>query len=250
MPKIALVTGASRGIGRAIAITLAETGIAVAVHYNTSADSAVDTVTLIQEKGGIAFAVQGDISTLTGIEKLYQELDNQLTKQFGDTKFDILVNNAGALAIATIEETDEKTFDEIVAVNLKAPFFITQKAISRLRDGGRIINISSSVSRIAVPFYAIYAPTKGALNTLTILLAKQLGERGITVNAIEPGLTKTELVANLVSNSELTESVVNMTALGRLGQPQDIADIAAFLASDKSRWITGQIIDAGGGFHL
>lgn len=250
MSKIALVTGASRGIGRAIAIALAEAGIAVAVHYNNSADQAVETVKLIQEKGAIAFTVQGDISTLTGIEKLYQELDSQLIEQFGDNKFDILVNNAGILAIATIEETDEKTFDEMVAVNMKAPFFITQKAISRLRDGGRIINISSGVSRIAVPFYAIYAPTKGALNTLTILLAKQLGERGITVNAIEPGLTPTELVANLVSNSEVTESVVNMTALGRLGQPQDIADIAAFLASDKSRWITGQIIDAGGGFHL
>lgn len=250
MPKIALVTGASRGIGRAIAIALGEAGIAVAVHYNNSADSAVETVKLIQEKGAIAFTVQGDISTLTGIEKLYQELDNQLTKQFGDNKFDILVNNAGALAIATIEETDEKTFDEIVAVNMKAPFFITQKAIPRLRDGGRIINISSSVTRIAVPFYAIYAPTKGALNTLTILLAKQLGERGITVNAIEPGLTQTDIIKKLPNYSELVKSVVSTTALGRLGQPQDIADIAAFLASDKSRWITGQIIDAGGGLHL
>ncbi len=250
MPKIALVTGASRGIGRAIAIALAETGTVIAVHYNNSADQAVETVKLIQEKGGIAFTVQGDVSTLTGIEKLYQELDSELTKQFGDTKFDILVNNAGALAIATIEETDEKTFDEIVAVNMKAPFFITQKAIPRLRDGGRIINISSSVTRIAFPLYAIYAPTKGALNTLTILLAKQLGERGITVNAIEPGLTQTDIIKNLPNYSELVKSVVSMTALGRLGQPQDIADIAAFLASDKSRWITGQIIDAGGGLHL
>ncbi|MBW4505565.1 MAG: SDR family oxidoreductase [Scytonematopsis contorta HA4267-MV1] len=250
MTKIALVTGASRGIGRAIAIALAETGIVVAVHYNNSSDLALDTVNTIVGKGGTAFTIQGDVSKLTGIDKLYQELDSQLTERFGENKFDILVNNAGALAFATIEETNEETFDEIVAVNLKAPFFIIKKALSRLRDGGRIINISSGVTRVAFPTYAIYAPTKGALNTLTMLLAKQLGERGITVNAIEPGLTQTDMVKQLKISEELTNSVVSVTALGRIGQPQDIADVAAFIASDKSRWITGQIIDAGGGFHL
>jgi 3-oxoacyl-[acyl-carrier protein] reductase len=251
MPKIALVTGASRGIGRSIALRLAVDGIKIAVHYNNNLAAATEVVKLIEEQGGIAFTIQGDVSTITGIDSLYQNLDKKLDNNFGTNEFDILVNNAGTVGFATIENTDEEMFDNIFDINFKAPFFIIQKALQRLRNGGRIINISSNVTHVAFPLYAAYAPSKGALNTLTLLLAKQLGERNITVNAIEPGLTITDMTKPLMNNNvEIKQSVINMTALGRLGQPEDIADVAAFLASDNARWLTGQIIDAGGGFHL
>lgn len=250
MQKVALVTGASRGIGRVIAQNLAKNGITVAVHYASNSDQALLVAQTIQSAGGTAFTVQGDIGSLSGIDHLYQELDRELVNRFGNAQFDILVNNAGIAPPSTIENTDEETFDRVFAVNLKGPFFIIQKALPRLRDGGRIINISTSAARQAFPSLAAYSPTKGAINTLTLLLAEHLGPRNITVNAIAPGLTETEMVAEMVGSAEIKQLFVNTTALRRLGQPEDIADVVAYFASDASRWVTGQIIDATGGYRL
>ncbi|MRQ29483.1 SDR family NAD(P)-dependent oxidoreductase, partial [Bacillus anthracis] len=181
--KVALVTGASRGIGRAIAKRLANDGALVAIHYGNRKEEAEETVYEIQSNGGSAFSIGANLESLHGVEALYSSLDNELQNRTGSTKFDILINNAGIGPGAFIEETTEQFFDRMVSVNAKAPFFIIQQALSRLRDNSRIINISSAATRISLPDFIAYSMTKGAINTMTFTLAKQLGARGITVNA-------------------------------------------------------------------
>lgn len=247
--KVALVTGASRGIGRAIALRFAHAGALVAVHYAQNRDAATEVVDKIKAAGGKAFSVQAQLSDLDSVIQLYAALDQALTEQIGTHQFDILVNNAGILSRGAIEEVTEKLFDEAIAVNLKAPFFLIQKALPRLRDGGRIINLSSGVTQVATPGVIAYAAAKGAINTVTRTLAAQLGKRGITVNAIAPGVTETDM-ANWVRNPESQAFIAGKTALGRVGQSDDIADVALFLASPDSRWITGQYLDVSGGFNL
>ncbi|MFB7816490.1 SDR family oxidoreductase [Paenibacillus chitinolyticus] len=248
--KTALVTGASRGIGKAIAKRLAHDGAWVAVHYGRDKKAAEQTVAEITESGGRAFSVQADLGSMMGVERLFEQLDTLTIKHTGSTSLDILVNNAGIGTQGSIETTTEKQFDELIAVNIKAPFFIIQKALPRLRTGGRIVNISSAETRIAFPASIAYGLTKGALNTMTLPLAKQLGERGITVNTILPGYTETDINAEILSDPSVREYAVGMTALGRLGHVSDIADAAAFLASEDSRWVTAQILDVSGGIRL
>ncbi|MFD1775162.1 SDR family oxidoreductase [Paenibacillus rhizophilus] len=248
--KIALVTGGSRGIGRGIALRLAEDGALVAVHYGNRSDAADDVVRIIEEQGGQAIAIGAGLETVAGAKQLIQSLEEALLHHAGEARFDILVNNAGIGTSKSFEETTEEAFDEVFAVNVKAPFFLVQQALPMLRSGGCIINISSGVTRIAYPHIMAYNLTKGAINTFTLHLAQLLGPRGITVNAVLPGIVDTDVNASWLHTPEGQKHASEMSAFGRVGQPSDIADIVAFLSSSDSRWITGQMVDATGGSHL
>lgn len=248
--KTALVTGASRGIGRAIALRLAEEGAIVGIHYGKNREAGEDVVHEIERKGGTAFTVGAAFGTSNAVEHLFESLDTRLKQLTGDDHFDILVNNAGIALAAPIEETTEQAFDEIMEINVKTPFFLIQHALPRLRDGGRIINLSSATTRISLPGLPAYSMTKGAISTLTLTLSTQLGPRGITINAILPGFVETDMNAGTLQSPEGRKFGADFSIFGRWGQPQDIADIAAFLASPDSRWVTGQLIDASGGSHL
>ncbi|MBB6733208.1 SDR family oxidoreductase [Cohnella zeiphila] len=248
--KIALVTGASRGIGRGIALRLAEDGAMVIVHYGSRPDAAAEVVRAIGQRGGRAVAVGASLGNMAGVERLSQSAEEALGSLSADRKLDILVNNAGIGTSSTFEETTEEQLDELLAVNVKAPFFLVQKMLPLLRDGGRLVNISSGVTRIAYPHIMAYNVTKGALNTFTLHLAQLLGPRGITVNAVLPGIVDTDVNASWLHTPEGREHAESMSALGRVGEPADIADVVAFLASPDGRWVTGQMIDATGGSHL
>ena len=248
--KIAVVTGASRGIGRAIAIRLGRDSALVAVHYGRNKKAADGTVHEIEAAGGAAFLIGVELGTVASLEQLFKVLDAELTKRTGSKQFDILVNNAGVAPDSPVETTTEAVYDEVFALNAKVPFFVSQKALPRLRDGGCIINISSGVTRIAYPEKAAYAMTKGALNILTLELAKVLGPRNVTVNRLAPGFTNTDTAADILSNPQGREYASSVSAFNRVGQPNDIADAAAFLASDDGRWVTGHYLDATGGARL
>ena len=237
--KVALVTGASRGIGRAIAERLGQAGASVVVNYSSSAGEAQKVVAEIEAKGGKAFAIRADVSRVPEIVKLF----DQAIAHFG--KLDILVNNAGIAFIKTVGDTTEEDFDHIFAINVKGTFFACQQAATRLANGGRIINLSTSITARLLPAYGAYAATKGAVEQLTRSLSKELGARGITVNAVSPGPTETELFLD-GKTPEQIDFFSKQSAFGRLGKPQDIADIVAFLASEESRWISGQNIRANG----
>lgn len=246
--KIALVTGASRGIGRAIAERLATDGATVAVHYGNSADAARDVVAGIEAKGGKAFAVQGDVSTGAGVAGLFAALDAALADR-GLSGLDILVNNAGVASYDSFEQTTEAGFDALFDTNVKGLFFVSQTALPRLRDNGRIINISSIVARTYFAGIPAYSATKGAVNTLTKHWAAELGARGITVNAVAPGAIDTDMSAWLRSE-EGAQNAFAIQALKRVGQPNDIASVVAFLAGPDGAWVSGEIIEAAGGSKL
>ncbi len=248
--KIAVVTGAGRGIGRAIAVRLAKDGATVVVNYQKNQEAATAAVQEIEQAGGKAFALQGDMGSVENIRRFFQVLDEELGRRQEDSKFDILVNNAGVFSEGNVESMPEAEFDHTFLVDVKGPFFVSQHAIPRLRDGGRIINISSGASQHPSPKHAAYCMAKAALNMLTGVLAAELGKRRITANTVAPGLTSTDMTAEIRQDSQLVKSFIRQTALGRLGEPDDIAGVAAFLASDDSRWVTGQYIEASGGLRL
>ncbi|MEE1941974.1 SDR family oxidoreductase [Streptomyces sp. TRM 70361] len=248
--KTALVTGASRGIGRGIARRLAQKGALVAVHYGGNEAAARETLDLIDRDGGRAFAVRAELGVSDGVEGLYAQFEGELAERGEGPEFDILVNNAGISGSARIHEVTPELFDRLFAVNTRSLVFLVQRALKNLRDGGRIINVSSAATRIAYPESVVYSMTKGALNTFTLALAKELGERGITVNAVSPGFVETDMNAARRATPEAEARLAAWSVFNRLGRPTDIADIVAFLASDASRWITGQCIDASGGSHL
>lgn len=247
--KSAVVTGASRGIGKATALRLAKDGAVVAIHFAREQKAAQETVATIQNDGGDAFIVQAELSSRAGINSLFEQVDHQLTDRTGSNQFDILVNNAAIAPASSIEGTDEETFDQLFRVNVKGPFFLTQQAVQRIRENGRIINVSTILTRIGNPETLAYAMTKGAIDIFTLNLAKQLGQKGITVNAVSPGATRTDMNPNL-KTEEGRKAITSGTALGRYGEASDIADVVAFLASNDSRWVTGQTIEASGGYLL
>lgn len=247
--KIALVTGASRGIGRAISLALAADGALVAVHYGKSKAGADKVVADIKASGGDAFAIGADLAAKGAADILFAELDRELKARTGDTKFDILINNAGIAPFVGIADTTEAQLDEIFAVNVKSLFLVTQKAISRLRDGGRIISTSSAVTRVPFPAVAAYSALKAPLDNLTKSLAVELGPRAITVNAIAPGVIETDM-AEFVQSDDGKAMTLSKQALKRVGQADDVADVVAFLAGPKSRWITGHVVDVSGGSAL
>ena len=238
--KTALVTGASRGIGQYTAKRLASDGARVGVHYAINEQGAQETVAAIEAAGGSAFAVQAEFGARDSAQALWNACDEHADG------VDIIVNNAGDAVYGRIHEIAEEDFDRQFAINVKAPLFIIQHGLSRLRDGGRIINISSAASYLASPMVTMYAMTKGAINTLTRTLAWDLGNRQITVNAVAPGPTTTTM-SWWLADPDARAWAEAQTALGRVGDPQDIGDIIAFLASDGARWITGQVLDATGG---
>lgn len=245
--KIALVTGGSRGIGRAIARRLALEGAWVAIHYGHDETSAQETVASIERDGGQAVAIRAELGTVGDVDTLFAGLAAELD----DLRLDILVNNAGgSMKVGSIEGTTPQQFDQLFALNVRAPFFIIQRALPLLPAGGRIINISSADTRIALPAELAYSMAKGAVNVLGRTLAHAVGERGITVNTVAPGITDTEPNAWIHASPEMESRVASASAVGRVGQPADIADIVAFLASEDARWITGHLIDATGGTFL
>ena len=238
--KVALITGASRGIGRAIAERLSQQGAAVVVNYATQANEAARLVSEIESAGGKALAIQADIGRVSEVVRL---MDESLA-HFG--KLDILVNNAGLMFTKPVSTVTEAEFDLIFAVNVKGTFFACQQAATRLADGGRIINVSSSTTARIMPNYAAYVATKGAVEQLTRSLAGELGARRITVNVISPGPTETELFT-AGKTPEQIKQFAQASAFGRLGQPMEIADVVAFLASDAAGWVTGQNLRVNGG---
>jgi NAD(P)-dependent dehydrogenase (short-subunit alcohol dehydrogenase family) len=247
--KTALVTGASRGIGRAIARALGRRGAHVAVHYNAASDAADEVADLIRAAGGQAWTLRADLSAPEAASDLARDLRQTLLERNGDGGLDILVNNAGVGLRALLADVTPQDFDHVLQVNLKSPFFLIQHCLPFLRDNGRIINISSMGTRAAYPEMSVYAPAKAGLEALSLLLAADLGARGITVNAVLPGATSTDLNQR-ARDPEISQVIAKTIALGRVGQPEDIADIVAFLASHEGRWITGQSIDATGGQRL
>ena len=247
--KTALVTGASRGIGRAIALALGRRGAHVAVHYNAASDAADEVADLIRAAGGQAWTLRADLSAPEAASDLARDLRQTLLERNGDGGLDILVNNAGVGLRALLADVTPQDFDHVLQVNLKSPFFLIQHCLPFLRDNGRIINISSMGTRAAYPEMSVYAPAKAGLEALSLLLAADLGARGITVNAVLPGATSTDLNQR-ARDPEISQVIAKTIALGRVGQPEDIADIVAFLASHEGRWITGQSIDATGGQRL
>ncbi|WP_159994676.1 SDR family oxidoreductase [Roseomonas sp. 18066] len=248
--RVALVTGASRGIGRAIALRLAAGGARVVVHYARAEAEAAAVVAQIAAEGGEAFAFRADLAEPAILRGFHDKLAPRLTAHFGDEALDILVNNAGiGSGGRRIGQVTEEEFDRLLQVNLRAPFFLIQGALTRLRQGGRIINISSMGTRAAFPTMAAYAPAKAGLEALTRLLAQQLGPRGITVNAVLPGATATDMNP-AARDPEQSAVTARGIALGRVGTPQDIAGVVAFLASAEGGWVTGQCIEASGGQRL
>ncbi|MFE3931487.1 SDR family NAD(P)-dependent oxidoreductase [Streptomyces sp. YIM B13508] len=249
--RTALVTGGSRGIGRAIAERLAADGATVAVHYGRNAAAADEVVEGIRAKGGTAFTVHAELGVEGDVATLWESFDRQVRQHATGTGLDILVNNAGVTPRGEIDETTAEAFEEAVAVNMRAPFFLTQQGLKRLRDGGRIVNVSSGATRIALTDIIAYAMTKGAIDAFSLTLAKALGPRGITVNSVAPGIIDTDINASwLLGNEAAERSAAELSALGRVGRPEDVADVVAFLASDDARWVTGQVLDATGGSQL
>jgi 3-oxoacyl-[acyl-carrier protein] reductase len=238
--NVAIVTGASKGIGKAIALRLAKDGAAVVVNYSGSVQQAQETVGLIEQGGSRAVAVKADVSKFADVKRLF----DTCFEKFG--KLDILVNNAGVMFTKPVVEIGEEEFDRIFAVNVKGAFFCCQEAAKRMAESGRIINLSSSTTALMLPGYAAYVATKGAVEQFSHVLAKELGPKNITVNVVSPGPTDTELFSQGKSE-EQKQRFALMTALGRIGQPQDIADVVALLVSEDAHWITGQNIRANGG---
>ena len=238
--KVAIVTGASRGIGRAIALRLSQEGASVVVNYARGAQQAKEVVSAIEAAGGKALAVQADVSKTAEIRDLFDRTQETYSQ------IDILVNNAGVILYKPLAEVTEAEFDNLFAINVKGTFFACQEAAKRMAEGGRIVNFSSSTTAMMLPTYGAYVATKGAVEQLTRSLAKELGDRQITVNVISPGPTDTALFT-VGKTAEQIQRFTQMTALGRLGKVEDIADVTAFLCSEQARWITGQNIRVNGG---
>ncbi|MCO8277371.1 SDR family oxidoreductase [Actinoplanes sp. TRM 88003] len=248
--KVAVVTGGSHGIGRATAERFARDGAIVAVGYGHDEVAARDTVERIGKDGGRAFAVHTELGTPGDAERFWAAFDEAGREFVADGKIDILVHNAAKGSFARLADLPEEEFDQVMAVNVKAPFFLTKLALPRLRDNGRIINLASLAATVGSPELLAYGVSKAALNTFTLDLALDLGPRGITVNSVAPGIVMTRNSQYLRDNPELAAQQADRVALGRLGEAEDVADIIAFLASDQGRWVTGQVIDASGGTAL
>ncbi len=238
--KTAVVTGASRGIGRGIALRLAKDGAHVVVHYKGNIDAANEVVSEIQNNGGQATAIACDLADTTEIRRLFSEIEAQFKT------IDILVNNAGWAEFRVLSEVDEDNFDAIFDLNVRGLFFATQEASRLMNDNGRVVNISSGITRINSATGAVYAGSKAAVEAFTRCWSEDLGARGITVNTVSPGMTETDLLL-AVTPQENLENMAKMSPFGRLGQPADIADVVAFLCSDDARWISANNILANGG---
>jgi 3-oxoacyl-[acyl-carrier protein] reductase len=238
--KVAIVTGATSGIGRAIALRLASDGALVAVNHRDDIRVAEEVIRVVEERGGKGLAVKADVSDASAVRAMFAATLEQWRR------IDIVINNAAWSITKPIVDVTEEEFDRIFATNVKGSFVACQEAARHLADGGRIINLSSAMTGLTLPGYGVYDATKGAVEQLARFLAQELGGRGITVNTVSPGATETEQFRRGKSE-ETVDRLANMAALKRLGRPEDIADVIAFLVSEEARWVTGQNIRVNGG---
>jgi NAD(P)-dependent dehydrogenase (short-subunit alcohol dehydrogenase family) len=249
--KIALVTGGSRGLGKNMAIAIAKKGLDVIITYNSQKSEADAVVAEIEALGQKAAALQLNVGDATTFDGFYDEVAKTLNSVFGAQKFDYLVNNAGIGIHASFADTTPEGFDTLMNIHFKGGFFMSQKALPLLNDGGGIVNISTGLSRFSSPGYAAYASMKGAMETLTKYQAKELGARGINVNIVAPGAIETDFGGGAVrDNNQLNNYLASQTALGRVGLPDDIGGVVAFLCTDDARWITAQRIEVSGGMFI
>jgi NAD(P)-dependent dehydrogenase (short-subunit alcohol dehydrogenase family) len=249
--KIALVTGGSRGLGKSMALNLSNKGVDVILTYNSKKEEALAVVAEIEQAGNRAAAIQLDVSNTKSFQKFSEELQKTLNEKWGQKHFNFLVNNAGIGIHASFAETTEEQFDQLMNIHLKSVFFLTQKLLPVISDGGRIINISSGLARFALPGYSAYATMKGAIEVLSRYMAKELGARGIAVNVVAPGAIETDFGGGAVrDNSDLNKFVASQTSLGRVGKPDDIGGVIASLLMEENGWINAQRIEVSGGMFL
>lgn len=238
-------------MGKNMALSLAKKGINVILTYNSKQDEARAVVAEIENIGQQAVALQLNAADVKGFDAFYAQVTSVLQTTFGTDHFDFLINNAGTGMYAPFANTTEEQFDQMVAIHLKGVYFMTQKALPLLRDGGRIINISSGLARFSYVGSSAYATVKGGVEVFSRYLAKELGERGIAVNVVAPGAIETDFGGGAVrDNQQLNDQIASQTALGRVGLPDDIGGVVAFLCSDEARWVNGQRIEVAGGIHL
>jgi 3-oxoacyl-[acyl-carrier protein] reductase len=249
-PRVAVVTGSSRGLGAATAKRLARDGFFVVINYVKSRQNGEEVLGAIKQAGGHGALVQGDVSSLTGIRSFLEGVDSALKANGLPASIDVLVANAGILISKTYAETTEEDFDQLFDTNVKGVFFLIQGALPRMRDNGRIITLSSGLSRFANPMFTAYSATKGAVEVITRNLAQELGIRGITVNSIAPGAIDTDMNAGWIRSDAGREMLLSRQALKKIGSPPEIADAISFLAGPDSRWVTAQRIEASGGSSL
>lgn len=249
--KIAIVTGGSRGLGKNTALTLAKKGVDVIITYHSKKAEAEEVVKEIEALGQKAVALQLNVTNSQSFTGFADRVKGALKQKWNSDHFDFLVNNAGTGVHVSFVETTEAQFDQMVNEHLKGVFFLTQKLLPLIADGGRIVNVSSGLTRFALPGYVAYATMKGAIETLTKYLAKELGARGIAVNVIAPGAIETDFGGGAVrDNMQLNQYVASQTALGRVGLPDDIGGVIASLLSEDNRWINAQRIEASGGMFI
>ena len=249
--KIALVTGGSRGLGKNMSIALAKKGIDVILTYNSNHEAATEVVSEIQSLGQKATAFQLDTSKVKSFDSFIRQLTEYLQEQTGSPNFDFLVNNAGTGLYAPVADVTEEQLDAIVNIHYKGVFFLTQKALPFMNDGGAIINISSGLTRIIYPGSSVYGSLKGAVEILTRYMAKELGPRKIRANVVAPGAIETDFGGGRTrDNKEINAHIASLTALGRVGLPDDIGGVVAFLCTEEAYWINGQRIEVSGGQAL
>lgn len=249
--KIALITGGSRGIGRNAAINIAQKGLDVVITYNSNKEEADKVITEIQAMGRKAKAFKLDTSKVDSFDSFFSQLQEYLKKETGNPKIDFLINNAGTALYAPFSETTEEQFDTAFNIHFKGVFFLTQKALKFINDGGGIINISSGLTRFSNPGSSGYASMKGAIEVLTRYIAKELGSRGIRANVIAPGAIATDFGGGHTrDNAEINKRIADVTALGRTGLPDDVGSVIAFLCTGDAKWVNGQRIEVSGGMNL
>lgn len=249
--KIALVTGGSRGLGKDMAIQLAKKDFDIIITYNSNPEAAHEVVEAISAIGKKAVALKLDVAKTNSIDGFVSQVKEKLASEFGTNQIHTLVNNAGIGAYTSFADTSEEVFDLMVNIHLKAPYFITQKLLPFICDGGSIVNVSSGLTRFSYPNYAPYAIMKAAIESLTRYQALELGSRQIRVNTLAPGAIATDFGGGAVrDNNDLNAMIANTTALGRVGLPDDIGSVVAFLCSDEAKWVNAQRIEVAGGVHI
>lgn len=248
--KIALVTGGSRGLGKNIALKLAAQGVGVVITYHSQKEAALSVVNEIEQSGVKAAVIQLSAGETNTFPLFFEKLSEILSTHFGAEHVDYLINNAGVGLHANFDQTTEAQFDEVMNVQFKGVYFFTQQALPFLNDDGSIVNLSSRLAQGVVPGYSAYAAMKGAIETLTRYQAKELATRGIRVNSVAPGPTATEFGGGIILDPQYQANIIARTALGRVGQPDDIGGVVAFLCSDAARWVTAQRIEVSGGMGL
>jgi NAD(P)-dependent dehydrogenase (short-subunit alcohol dehydrogenase family) len=249
--KIALVTGGSRGLGKNMALSLANKGIDVILTYREKQMEANEVVAEIEKMGRKALALRLDVGVLASFDVFLQEVSANLQSIWGATKFDFLINNAGVGATIPIAQVTEEAFDNLLNIHFKGLYFLTQKSLLMMNDGGSVVNISTGTTRFCVPGYSVYASMKSAVETFTRYLAKEVGARGITANIVAPGPIETDFNgAAIRNNPQMKGYLASATALGRVGEANDVGGVVAFLCSAEAHWINGQRIEVAGGINL